>query len=207
MGPEIEYPHVGAVPVVDPEALAEAQPAEKALGVTPKVSAPVPASEVLLKAQDEVDELRARLATPGGRPSIIRSTSSRLSRTATLAERFLGLVGIGHGHHDLARRAAGGRRRRVGALDVDLGRRQPRGDGSQGARPILEREQQGRLFPAPDLGAGQRLLGPRGIADHQPDLAASRRLASAECGDVDSGVGQRSGHLGQDAGLWIERPL
>ena len=75
-----------------------------------------------------------------------------------LAQRLLRLVGVGHGHHDVAWPATGDHGRRVHALDIDLGRRQPCGEGGQAAGAVLDGEQQRRLFPAPDLGVGSACL-------------------------------------------------
>src|SRR4029453_7588511 len=64
-------------------------------------------------------------AVPAGRSAIIRSTSSRLSRTRS-GQRPLGLLRVRADEDDLgaAARPAGGR---VGALDIDLRRGQPLG--------------------------------------------------------------------------------
>src|SRR6185436_12337492 len=135
---------------------------------------------------------------PEGRSDIIRSTSSRFSRTGS-GQSPLRLVRIGHHKNDLGGPAAPGGR--IGALDIDLGRGQPLGDSSKASRLVVQGQQQCRLLAAPDLGGRQRLLGAGRIGHHHPELAALVAVGRADGDQIDPRLREHGADSGEDPGL------
>src|SRR5688500_3170945 len=132
-------------------------------------------------------------AVPAGRSAIIRSTSSRLSRTRS-RQRPLGLLGVRDDEDHLGV-AAGPGGARIRALDVDLRRGQPLRHPPEAPGSIVEGEDEGGLLAAADLGVRQRLLRPRGVRHHHAELATPARICRADGEDVHAGTSEDAANL------------